>query len=308
MTESLPIDPRNQFERHRGRRDRERVGPPRWPAVLVYFFVAGWLVATALLVPRLSPAEPWRWMDTVFPLLAALGALGALGQRLPGQNVVCIGGIVLVFTATIIGCGAVSGIPFGVIRFTERAEPLLFDRFPLWSPLWWVAILVASRETGRLMMQPYRKSRSYGLGIMGLAALLAVVTDLSWEPFGVRVKTQWIWLTSERMLCWQGAPWVNFLGWVAVAVVTLGFCMPWFISKHPVAAPLKVTPAVVWVLINAHFIAGNALHGLWLPAGLGLLLVATVFSLAWRGIEHQGEYHPGHRGARHPGGEPLNEA
>ena len=257
--------------------------PWPWANIFFWIFLAGWLASTALVVAGFEPPAPWRWAESLFPLLAALAVLGALAQRVPAQNAVAIAFIVLVMTGGIVTLGAISGIPFGVIWFREHAGPLLFDRLPAWSPLWWLAILVSSRETGRLIMQSHRKTRSYGIWILYLGTLLAVVTDLSWEVYGVRVRSLWMWQSSEKMLCWHGTPWVNFVGWVAVSVVTLGFCIPWFINKRPAGAVSRLTPALLWALINLHFIIGSASRGWWLGAGVGLVLTGLATVLAWKG-------------------------
>ena len=225
-------------------------------------------------------------VEMILPLLAARAALGVLMQRLPGQNAFSIGLIVVALASAVVTCDVTTGIPFGVIRYTERAEPLVFERFPIWVPLWWLAILVSARETARLILQPQRNHRLYGLWILGLAASLAVLTDLSFEAYGTRVRSLWLWQTSERMVCWYSAPWVNFLGWAVVALLTLGFGTPWFINKHPRPAPPRLTPAILWALINLHFIIANATRGLWLAVGVGAVSVGVIFALTWHGAKN----------------------
>jgi len=286
LAERLPYDPRQMLRSQRLPRPTKTAWPPAWSKVSFWLFLGGWLAASGLVALGFQTPERWRWMELIFPWLAALAALGALAQRVPTQNAVGVGFIVLVLTSGVVACDVTTGIPFGVIHYTERAEPLLFDRFPVWVPFWWVAILVSSRETARLILQPRRHHRAYGLWILGGAALLAVLTDLSWESYGVRVRSLWLWHTSERMVCWYSAPWVNFLGWAVVALVTLGFAMPWFINKHPRPAAPRLAPALVWALINLHYTIGNATRGLWLAAGVGLAAVGLVFGFAWHGAKH----------------------
>ncbi|MBI5388047.1 MAG: carotenoid biosynthesis protein [Verrucomicrobia bacterium] len=297
MSEPQPINPPAPRHGHRRRLDELPAEPSVWPAVLFYAFAAGWLVATALLVAGFEPPARWRWTEGLLPLLAAFAVAGTLLRRLPLQNAVCIAAIALVFTGGIMACGVTSGVPFGLIRFTERADPKLWDRLPVWIPLWWTAIVIASRETIRVVLQPYRKDRQYGIWMVIFAAVLAMLMALSWEPFGVRVKSLWVWQTSERTVCWYGAPWVNFVGWLATAVVTLGFCSPWLIAKHPVKTGLSLYPALLWALINLHFTIGNALRGIWLAAGVGVALSATVVWLAWRGLKFAEANPPGPRPA-----------
>jgi len=248
--------------------------------------VAVWLAAISIIWAGLAPNPRWLWIELVLPLLAAAAALASLGQRLPAQNLAAISAIMLLFSGGVVWCGASSGIPFGAILFTDKAGPKLFDSLPVIMPCWWLAILLSSRETARLVLHPWRHGRQYGVWLIGLAALLAVVLDLSIEPYAVRLTHSWLWHTSERTLCWYSAPWANFLGWVATAVVTLGFCVPWFISKRPGASVYGFTPALIWGLLDLHFLAGNIWRGLWPAAAVGGVLAATVLFLAWRGLNH----------------------
>ncbi|MCX6905120.1 MAG: carotenoid biosynthesis protein [Verrucomicrobia bacterium] len=257
-----------------------------WSPVLTWLFVAGWLVAIGVIWAGLAPDPRWLWIEMVLPLLAAAAALASLARRLPAQNLAALSAIILLFSGGVVWCGANSGIPFGAILFTDRAGPQLFDKLPVIMPCWWLAILVSSRETARLVLHPWHHSRQYGVWLIGLAALLAVVMDLSLEPFAVRLTHSWLWHTPERTLCWYSAPWANFLGWAATAVVTLGFCVPWFIRKRPGASVYGFTPALIWGLLSLHFLAGNLWRGLWLAAAVGGALAATVLFLAWHGLNH----------------------
>lgn len=257
-----------------------------WAQVFFYTFVGGVIASLALLHAGYEPPEQWRWTEMVLPLLAVLAALTQLARRVPAQNTVLIAAIMVLFSGAIVLCDAASGVPFGVIYFTEKAAPKMFGQVPLWLPLWWVAILVNSRETARLVMQPWRRNRNYGLWLVGVAAGLAVVVDLGWEPFAVQVKQFWTWRTLEHVPDWYSAPWVNFLGWLVTALVTLSFCTPWFMSKRPVRQPVRFRPAVVWGLLNLYHLAGSALRGLWLAVMVGLVLSAGVLLLAWRGFTH----------------------
>ena len=285
MTGPHPVDHRELLQ-GRGRLVEELPGGPSlWPAVSLAVFFTGWLVAVGLVFAAGRAPEQLPWMEWVFPLLACLAALAALSHRLPLQNVVAIGALLLLFSAAIVGCGAASGIPFGMIHFTDRLGPKLFGKLPLAMPLWWVAILVTSRETARLILQPWRRKRYYGFRIMGLAALLAVVVDLSLEPFAVSLKQYWIWQTTEHTLCWYSAPWANFVGWSASTVVLLGFCSPWFIRKHPWHPPSRFQAAIVWGLLNLYFVAGNALRSEWLAVMAGGGMSALALFMAWRGYE-----------------------
>ncbi len=230
------------------------------------------------------PPQAWRWIEAVLPLLAALSALGSMAWRLPIQNLAAIGGLLWVLSVGVLACGARSRLPFGPIRYDEQSSFLLFHTVPLALPFWWAALLVSSRETARLILRPWRHSRNYGLHVVGLAVVLVVATDLSWEPFAVQGHGCWHWETTAGALTWYSAPWVNFAGWFGSALLLLGFTSPWFIAKRPVRPAPRIDPALVWLVLNLHFIAGNAARGFWPAVLAGGGLTAAVAWFAWRGI------------------------
>ena len=256
-----------------------------WAQVFFYVFVAGGIASVVLLYLGYETPAGWRWTEMVLPALAALAALSQLARRLPGQNVVCITVIILLFSFAFVLCAVKSGVPFGPMVFTDKAVPKLWDLIPVWLPLWWVAVLTTCRETARLILQPYRRDQTYGFRLVGLAAVLAVILDLGWEPFGVRVKELWTWRMAGNAPAWYSAPLVNFLGWVIVVAITLGFCAPWFVSKRAVRQPIYWQPALLWGFLNLYCLAGAALRHLWPAVLVSAVLSLAALLLAWRGVQ-----------------------
>jgi hypothetical protein len=76
---------------------------------------------------------------------------------------------------------------------------------------------------------------------------------------------------------------VNFLGWFCGCLGILAFTMPWLINKQPVKQPMDYHPLVVWALMNLWVLTGNAVHGLWGAALLGLALNGAAIAYAIRG-------------------------
>jgi uncharacterized membrane protein len=254
------------------------------PRLILLVFLAWSLAATVAVCAGWNPPPQWQWVEALLPLLAALAALGSLAPRLPLQNLLAIGGLVLGFSTGLLACAAGSRFPFGPIQFAEDGGLLLLKTVPVSLSFWWVALLVSSRETARLILRLGRHPRNHGLHIVALAAVLVVVADVSWEPFAVQVRGLWHWNTSAGALAWYSAPWVNFVGWFGSTLLLLGFTAPWFIAKRPVRSIPRFDPALVWLALNLHFIAGNAARGLWAAVGVGGGLVAAVGWLAWCGI------------------------
>ena len=262
----------------------------RLPRFFLQAFLVWSLAATAAVCAGWEPSPRWRWLELVLPVLGCLSALGSLARRLPLQNLLAIGSLILFLSAGLVACGARSHIPFGPIRYAENAGFMLFGQVPLALPFWWAAILVSSRETARLILRPWRHSRSHGFRVVSLAAGLAVVTDLNWEPFAVELRHLWQWDTNAPAFSWYSAPWVNFLGWFVSGLILLGFSTPWFITKRPVHLAPRLDPALIWCALNLHFIAGNAAGGLWPAVLVGGGLSAAAAGLSWwsrcRPVEH----------------------
>lgn len=285
MTEFHSTDvPAKGRSRADGEDDFEELQPGPWPQLFVGLLLIGLLGSVALRAVGFQSERRLPWTEMVLPLLGALAAYGLLLRRLPGQNALTVTAVILLFSGAIVLCGTISGIPFGAIRFTDLARPKLFGRLPVWMPLWWLVILVSSRDTARLIMHRWRRSRFYGLWVLALGGALATVVDLGMEPVGVTIMQLWEWQTSEGTACWYSAPWVNSLGWFVTTVVTLGFCMPWFITKRPTRPPMPFLPALTWGALNFYFVATNALAGLWPPVAVVSPIAAVVLLLAWHGM------------------------
>lgn len=266
-----------------------RHAPPRPPSPIPWRVACGVFLATAAADALLAAGPggaggPPGWMSVAVALGASLCALAALAQRLPWQNVFAVAFIVVFFAGAAGLCGAVSGIPFGAVEYTERAEPKLFEKLPAMLPLWWLAIVVASREAGRLAVLPLRRHRNYGLFILAAAALLVVALDLSLEAFGVKVHGAWQWRAATPAPAWPAAPAVNFAGWAITALIMLAFCGPWLITKRPIQPRPVAHGALAWGLLNGYLALRLALAGLWLDAAVGLAAILVVSALAWRGL------------------------
>jgi uncharacterized membrane protein len=259
-----------------------------WPRILLLLLTMAWLATGVADLAGYGLLGLAPWLELVFPSLACLAAMSCLALRLPWQNVLTITGIMLVLSTAMMMCATISAMPLGHVSFTGHSGPRLWGRLPVSVVLCWVAIFMASRELARLVLFTRRRHRFYGFEIVAFAAVMALVADLNWQPLAVSVKRQWTWLGPESAFCWYSTPWFHFVGWMVTLIVILAFCAPWFISKRPAKAHPRIEPALVWVLVNLHFLMGNAVGRLW-PAVLvgGLLVAASVF-LAWCGLRASG--------------------
>jgi len=258
----------------------------RWPRIIHLALFVPFLASAAAWGARLLNlpfAQDWRWPEASCLLLATATTIVAQARRLPAQNVLLAGGLIALMSGAVQTLGAATGIPFGAHTFTDSAGQRVFDILPWPMPLLWVVIILNARGIARLILRPWRKSRTYGFRVIGLACVLAVAFDSALEPFASQVNRYWIWQTSPRVPAWHTAPWANFLGWFATALLILAFVTPWLINKQPRRRPPDYHPLAIWVVLNLILATGTATHGLWSATGLTVIVSATTTLFAVRG-------------------------
>src|SRR5438046_2828856 len=142
------------------------------------------------------------WAATLFPI-AWLGepegsltglvratpatSLVSLSRQLPGQNVLLAAAIIALIGSAAHWVGAVTGIPFGPFEYTDTAGPKFFSTLPWALPFIWIIAILNSRGVARLVLRPWRKTRAYGLWIMGLSSTLSLLLNFGLEPFASRI-------------------------------------------------------------------------------------------------------------------------
>src|SRR5438876_4992422 len=250
-------------------------------------FIAFLLVFSVVwvdLLPGISVAEGRRWLEPLFWLLAAATCLVGLARGLPEQNVLMSASIV---AAISFGFAATAGkikVPFGPRSYTDALGGKILG-VPWPMPLLWLVVIINGRDVARLITRPWRQTPCYGFGVIGLTCGLTVVFDLGFEPFATHVRHFWFWEANGSGLNWYSAPWTNFLGWFAAALVILSLTTPWLINKQPAEQPTDYHPVVLWLLLNFYFATGNALQQLWPAVGFSLVVSAIVAACAVRGAQ-----------------------
>jgi uncharacterized membrane protein len=248
-------------------------------ALVVQFVLV--LLSLSTGVPDFGAA---RWPEGLLLVLGVAVLLSAVTRHLPGQNVILASSISFVIPAVAHSLGAITAIPFGPYRYTERLGQFLFPPLPWAMPLIWIVAIFSSRGVARLVMRPWRKTRSYGFWVLGLTVALVLVFDLGLEPFATEVKHYWIWGPTNAGLFWYRTPWVNFLGWAATAILILGFATPSLINKKPVKSqPADFHPLVVWLMVMVLFLTGAVKQHLWLAAIVEAMAATIAASFAIRG-------------------------
>jgi uncharacterized membrane protein len=252
---------------------------PRLHRALLLLFCLQLLLTTIRLFDA-SFLPGARWPEGLLLVLAAATVISSATQQLPVQNVMLAGFIIAVVGGLAHTVGALTSIPFGPFTYTDEM-PMLFPPLPWAMPVIWVLAVLMCRGVGRLILRPWRRTRNYGFWLIGLTAALVVLFDLAFDPFATQVKRYWFWHPTHALVFWQGAPWVNFLGWAATTLVILGFATPSLINKKPVKRPPEYWPLVLWMCLNLFFVVAFVSHHLWLPAVVIVCgtVIMTVFAI-----------------------------
>lgn len=250
-------------------------GSGLWWPVLLAAWLGVWIA---------TPVAEWTWGDDTFPLLASLGvltqtavSLTALAQRWPMRRMARAALIVLPGTWAVEAVGAATGFPFGHYEYTSALQPQLVG-VPLLIPLAWLmmlppawAVITALRPAG----DGWRARALYA----ALSGMAFTAWDLYLDPQMVS-HGLWVW---EQAGGYFGIPWVNFVGWWAVATA-----LTWLVTPSDLPhRPLLAVYTLVWIFQAAGLGAlwgqpGPALAGL---VGMGVWVVAAWYQewQAWRG-------------------------
>jgi putative membrane protein len=227
-----------------------------------------------------SPDAP----EVALLLMATAGTIVAMEKQLAMQNVLLAVSVIALIGGAISALGAISGIPFGPFTFTSELGPKIFHKLPWAIPLIWVVTILNSRGVARLILRPWRKTKTYGFWLMGLSAVLVMLFVLALDPFASRIKHYWFWTPVKFPLTWQGAPLVDFLSWGIVTLLILAFVTPALIgkrlSKH--STP-DFHPLCVWLGGILIFGIACAQNGLWPAAAVDAAIGIVTIIFAVRG-------------------------
>jgi putative membrane protein len=250
-----------------------------WFYWLLNFLLAA---AFALALAKLFLPMNSGWSEALLVLTATAGTLAALARQLPLQNVLLVAFIIVIFNGAALAVGALTGIPFGPFTFGEKAGPELFKTLPWIMPLFWLVVILNSRGTARLILRPWRKTKSYGFWVMGLAAILTALFDFALEPFASRVQHYWIWVPTQFPVAWYGAPLVDFPAWALVTLLALAFATPALINKQPRKKGSRTFHSLaVWLGGILFFAIACVAHGLWpaVAADAAIGIITAVFAV-----------------------------
>jgi uncharacterized membrane protein len=229
-----------------------------------------------------------RWPNGLLLMLTAATVLASLTCQLPLQNVMFASVIIAAVAGAVQTLGAMTAIPFGPYVYMDAIGQRLFEPLPLpWTvPFIWIIAISCARGVGRLILRPWRKTRSYGFWLMGLTVALIVLFDLGLEPFATQVKKFWFWAPTRAGIYWYSTPWVNFFAWAGTGLLILAFATPTLINKKPVSQPPDFHPLIIWLLVSLLFATGAIANRLWAAAAVIVAhsLITAIFAVrgaAW---------------------------
>ncbi len=239
-----------------------------------------------MLWPSANLSDKPEWPSALLLSLATASTIVTLLRRLPMQNVLWAVLIIAVVGGVAHALGAITDMPFGPFMFGPEAGPKLFKTLPWAVPLLWVFAILNSRGVARLILRPWRKTKTYGFWVIGFTTVLVMLFDFAFDPFASRVNHYWLWTPTQFPVTWQGAPLVNFLSWAVVSLLILAFVTPLLINKRPQGkSSPDYHPLGLWLGALLLFAGAAVLKGLWPAAAVdaGIGVVTAVFAIrgAW---------------------------
>ncbi len=222
------------------------------------------------------------WSAGLVFLFAVVTMLACLGHRLPLQNLCAV--LLVSWASAVLGLtlAVKSGVLFGAIVYADGFGPRMLGIVPWQLPFLWLALVLSSRETARLILRPWRRDRQYGYWLLGVAALLVLCADLALQPFAVRAAGWWLFEGATPAVNWLGVPWVVLLTGIFLTLTILLFTSPWLVAKRAVPTPRDYCSLAIWLLLVLCFLIGNAARGLWLPVLVSLGGMTAAILLTWR--------------------------
>ena len=255
----------------------------RYALIGLFLFDITGLIAHALISSSIVFGQGAWAAGTLILGLAATWV--SLSSQLPFQNVLLGSVIIGIIGGAIHSLGALTGIPFGPIVYTDHAGPQMFNTIPWFMPLLWIFAILNARGVARMILRPWRKLRVYGYWLIGLTVTLALLFDFELEPFATHSGHFWLWRPTKLHIDWCDTPLTNFLGWLVTTLLILAFATPSLMKKKPAKSPSHYDPLLVWTGVNVLFIASSIGIHFWPGTALGVITCALVIPFAIRGAK-----------------------
>lgn len=248
-----------------------------------FLFVNGFFVAKMTAYPELA-----RWanrpelaiVSAVFVLIFAWPSFAAtlrwLGVRQGMLLLVALG----IFALAIESFAVTTGAPYGRFSYGEKIGYKLFDVVPwtvpfAWSPVLLAAFFLAQRFSRKGASHEYSYAARDKWKLVAATALIALGFDLVLDPGAV---AQGFWKYQNGGF-FYGVPLSNFFGWLVSgtigALITLRFA-----ERTSIEPPSEMLGSA-WLIV-VFWTSVCAWSALWIPASVGLFLLAMVAPIFFR--------------------------
>lgn len=227
---------------------------------------AAWLVATLLfpVVLRLGGDDGLRWGLTVIALLQVGAVLVILRAGWSLARTAWAAATIVLVAWAAEAASLLSGVPFGTYLYTPTLQPQLAG-VPLFIPLAWLMMLPPAWGVARCVTGTTR-----GPAFVALSALALTAWDLFADP----QATAWgLWSWQSPVTC-LGAPWTNYLGWLALAALLTALLRP----RRLPAEALAALYAATWGLQT---VATLVIWQMPVPALFGFVGMGSFLAWAW---------------------------
>jgi putative membrane protein len=189
---------------------------------VVLFGVYLFLYPGSIILVALDRVPVWgTWMGG--GLLIIQGALMGLWLSINFSRWGAMASALILFLAWLVEhIGATTGFPFGSYTYTNVLQPQIIGVVPMAIPFAWLLTVGAAvgtsehvlAQTDRSALDDVRVSVTKVL----TAASLALLLDVTIEPFAVNINHYWVWSDSVHS-SYYGIPTTNFAAWWCTSVI-----------------------------------------------------------------------------------------
>ncbi|MBX0328888.1 carotenoid biosynthesis protein [Oscillochloris sp. ZM17-4] len=256
----------------------------------VYIF----LYPGSIILVALDRVPVWAtWMGGA--LLIIQGTLMGVWLSINYARWGVVASALIVFLAWLVEhIGATTGFPFGTYTYTDVLQPKIFGVVPLAIPCAWLLIVGAAVGTSERVLEQAGRSPDSRVSVTKVltAASLALLLDVTIEPFAVNINHYWVWSDSGHST-YYGIPTSNFAAWWVTSVILVLVLLnrrraAAIARRHQRPRPQAHTfwpwlPLTLYLTNLTMFVLVNMARGQGMAAAIGGLILLF---LGWRLLPH----------------------
>jgi putative membrane protein len=189
---------------------------------VVLFGIYVFLYPGSIILVALDRVPVWgTWMGG--GLLITQGALMGLWLSINFSRWGAVSSALILFLAWLVEhIGATTGFPFGSYTYTDVLQPKILGVVPMAIPFAWLLTVGAAVGTSEHVLEPSGRSVLSDVRVsvtkVLTAASLALLLDVTIEPFAVNINHYWEWSNSGHS-DYYGIPTSNFAAWWCTSVI-----------------------------------------------------------------------------------------